>query len=97
MLSEKHLNEIIRIVENFESPKEDSESNKTISVFFPEFEKAIQKSILFGELNKNALRRNLDHLYVKKFREERLEYITDLKKILETEHGKKFLKGILPN
>lgn len=97
MLSEKHLDDIIRMVENFERLNGDEETKKTIKVFFPEFERAIKKSILFGELNKNALRRNLNHLYVKKFREERLEYITALKKILETEHGKNFLKEILPN
>ena len=95
MISEKYLDEIIKIVENHVNSDKKEENKKKINLFFPEFEKAVKKSILFGELNKNALRRNLNVLYVKKFREERLEYITSLKQVLETEPGRNYLRKIL--
>lgn len=94
--SEKDLDVIIRIVENFKPSNNDDETKKII-VFFPEFEEVIRRSILFGEMNRNALRRNLNFLYVKKFRQDRLDYITSLKKTLETEQGRKYLKEILPS
>lgn len=99
---EGYLTDLIVKVEKSKSLNNGKEKKSKIRFFFPEFEEAVLKSIRNGRvfngfINERKLYSNLTALYLKKFRQDRLDYFPYLKQILETEHGKNYVKQILPD
>lgn len=95
MIPEGNLKDVVDVVINFNQTNNGTETSEKIHVFYPEFQKAVANSIKDGCLDKQKLERNLSVLYVKKFREERFDYFYTLKRILETEDGRNYLKQLL--
>lgn len=65
-----------------------------VLICFPEFHKAVSRSMFQGSLNKRELEKNLSNLYMKMFREKRFGYFLSLRQILETEDGRNYIKNI---